>query len=129
MKQRDSLLLLAHGSPADGWELLFVQLRDAVQRAYPLCCVSLAFLQFKKPTVDVALEELFDKNIESVKIWPLFLGTGVHVKKDLPNLVDRMRKKLFPMEILILPPLGEDPLIVDFLLKRAGAFIADGVSN
>ena len=87
----------------------------------PGATIRLAYLERMKPTLAAALAELASKKIASVRIVPLFLGAGGHVRRDLPKLVAAARPKL---KVTIDPPIGEQTAVVKAIaaaiLKRGG---------
>jgi sirohydrochlorin cobaltochelatase len=49
----------------------------------------------------------------------MFLGTGRHVREDLPTLVDHFRHACPDVEFVLQPPVGEDARVLELLAKIA----------
>lgn len=81
------LLLFAHGARDARWAEPFEDVARRVRERSPMCPVQLAFLEFMAPTLRDAGTALASCGCDRVDIVPLFLGTGGHVRKDLPVLV------------------------------------------
>jgi sirohydrochlorin cobaltochelatase len=56
---------------------------------------------------------LVAKGATSIRVVPLFLGQGGHIKEDLPRLVDGARKNHPKVAITLEPPIGEQPAVID----------------
>ncbi len=88
---RPGLLLFAHGARDPRWSAPFEDVADRIRSAAPALPVELAFLEFMAPTLTEAGAGLVASGCDTVEVVPLFLGTGGHVRKDLPELLDRLR--------------------------------------
>jgi sirohydrochlorin cobaltochelatase len=106
----DAVILFAHGAREPEWAQPFENIRDRLRAAGTP--VELAFLEFMSPSLDEAAARLADKGIETVIIAPLFLAQGAHLKRDLPAMVERIRKRHAKTEFRVMPALGEAPQIV-----------------
>lgn len=85
------LILFAHGARDPRWALPFENVAARVRTARPDCPVHLAFLEFMAPTLPEAGATLALAGCTQVDVLPMFLGTGGHVRKDLPVLMDALR--------------------------------------
>ena len=84
---RHGLLLFAHGARDPHWAEPFEAVVRRVREREPQLAVQLAFLEFMTPTLPDAAERLVRAGSTWVDVVPLFLGTGGHVRKDLPALL------------------------------------------
>ena len=113
-----AIVLFAHGSRDPQWARPFKRIAAALSRKY---LVRVAYLERMRPTLAEALAEFARKKISSVRIVPLFLGAGGHVKKDLPKLVKAAKTAL---KVTIDPPIGEQAAvtraIAAAIAKRGG---------
>jgi sirohydrochlorin cobaltochelatase len=87
------LLLFAHGARDPRWAEPFEAVAQRVRAARPGSPVELAFLEFMAPTLEEAAVRLVEAGCACVSVLPLFLGAGGHVRRDLPELLDRMRAR------------------------------------
>jgi sirohydrochlorin cobaltochelatase len=85
------LILFAHGARDPRWSQPFEAVAQRVRAARPGCAVQLAYLEFMAPTLLDAAATLVRSGCTQVQVLPLFLGTGGHVRKDLPLLMDTLR--------------------------------------
>jgi len=89
--QSPGLILFAHGARDPRWAGPFEAVAAQVRAQHPKAQVRLAFLEFMTPTLLQAGTELADAGCRQVAVLPMFLGTGGHVRKDLPLLMDELR--------------------------------------
>jgi len=90
----DGLLLFAHGARDPAWARPFEAVAARVRSAQPGTPLALAYLEFMTPSFEQAARELADAGCRRIHILPLFLGSGGHVRKDVPALVERLRASL-----------------------------------
>lgn len=103
-----SLILLAHGSKDPKWcksfEPLVVEGRDL-----PL---HLAYMDFIEPSLATITQELANDGINMIKVLPLFMSSGGHTDKDIPEQVNKLKLQFPNITFEILPPIGEHSKIV-----------------
>lgn len=117
MKQ--GLLLFAHGARDPNWALPFEAVRTRVHDRSPGVAVALCFLEFMTPTLVEAGDALAAQGCTQVHIVPLFLGTGGHVRKDLPLLIDALRAAHPAVTWSLQPSIGESPGVVAAMADAA----------
>ncbi|HEX9571299.1 MAG TPA: CbiX/SirB N-terminal domain-containing protein [Burkholderiales bacterium] len=105
-----AVILFAHGAREPEWARPFEGIRDRLRAAGTP--VELAFLEFMPPSLDEAAARLADKKIETVVIVPLFLAQGKHLKRELPAMVEKIRKRHSNTEFRVTPELGEAPEVL-----------------
>ena len=111
------ILLFAHGARADVWATPFRAVRDRIRAARPGVPVELAFLEFMSPDFDGGVDRLCTQGATRLLVCPLFLGSGGHVLRDLPALVDAARARRPGLSIDCSPSLGEDPEMIDAIAQ------------
>jgi sirohydrochlorin cobaltochelatase len=104
-----ALVLFAHGARAAGWAAPFERLRALAAARRPDCTVSLAFLELMTPSLTDEVAALAARGVEHVTVVPVFLGQGGHLRRDLPELVERLRAAHPGLQIAVAGPVGEDP--------------------
>ena len=113
----DAIVLLAHGARDPAWarpiEAIAARLRDLL----PDTPVELAFLELMAPDIDTAVELLVAEGACRLRVVPVFLGQGGHVKRDLPARIDAIREKLAVTHDDVLIELdvaiGEQPEVIE----------------
>ncbi len=128
------LLLFAHGARDPEWARPFEAVAEQVRAqasvgAQPLQ-VRLAFLEFMHPGLTEAAASLVDAGCKRIDVVPLFLGSGGHVRKDLPALLDKLRAQYPQIEWLLRPAVGEAAEVIDAMAAVALHWVGnDGASD
>lgn len=113
MAMMDGLLLFAHGARDEAWARPFEIVAERLRAARPGTPLALAYLEFMSPTIEEAAEQLAAAGCARVHVLPLFLGTGGHVRRDVPVLLDRLRAQHGDaVEWLLHAPLGEHDAVI-----------------
>ena len=87
----DGLLLFAHGARDPAWARPFEIVTERLRAARPGTPLAMAYLEFMSPGMEDAAAQLAAAGCTRVHVLPLFLGTGGHVRRDIPLLLDRLR--------------------------------------
>lgn len=104
----DGLLLFAHGARDPAWARPFETVAERLRAARPDTPLALAYLEFMSPDIEQAAAQLASAGCRRVHVLPLFLGTGGHVRRDVPPLLDRLREQHGDaVEWRLHAPLGE----------------------
>jgi sirohydrochlorin cobaltochelatase len=104
---KSAVLLFAHGARDARWALPFEDVARRIAVAAPNVEVALAYLELMSPTLADAGRRLADAGCTHVAVVPLFLGTGGHVRNDLPQLVEQLRAAHPQVDWQLHPPIGE----------------------
>src|SRR5262245_27323132 len=80
------LVLFAHGARAARWREPFDRLLEQVEQTHA-GPVSLAFLEHMQPDLPSACAALARGGATRIVVVPLFLGTGGHLRDDMPALI------------------------------------------
>ncbi|MBW8847876.1 MAG: CbiX/SirB N-terminal domain-containing protein [Burkholderiales bacterium] len=109
----NGLLLFAHGARDPAWARPFEVIAERLRAARPDTPLAMAYLEFMSPGIEEAAEQLAAAGCTRVHVLPLFLGTGGHVRRDIPPLLDRLRERHGDaIEWLLHAPLGEQDAVL-----------------
>jgi sirohydrochlorin cobaltochelatase len=115
------LILFAHGARDPRWAHPFEAVAERVRSLHPGVEVRLAYLELMAPDLPTAGAELAGAGCQSITIVPLFLGSGGHVRRDLPEIVERLRASHPGVCWNLQPPVGEMPAVIDALATAAAS--------
>ena len=93
MTAATALILFAHGARDPRWAQPFEAVAAELSRLCPDESVQLAYLEFMSPGLLEAAEAAVARGAQQVRVVPLFLGAGGHVRKDLPELLQTLRAR------------------------------------
>jgi sirohydrochlorin cobaltochelatase len=114
-----AIVLFAHGSRDPRWAAPFEAVAARVRAAAPGWPVALAYLELMTPALGDAVAGLIDEGATRIDIVPLFLGTGGHLREDLPPLVEVLRAKHPGVAITLHAPIGEHAQVIDAMARTA----------
>jgi sirohydrochlorin cobaltochelatase len=120
MNGNTGILLFAHGSRDPAWRAPFEAILNEVRRQYP-GGAELAFLENMEPGFDAAIDRLIAVGADAIRVVPVFLAAGSHIRQDIPDLVARSKKRLPEIQFTVFPAIGEN-----FVIQRSIASVALG---
>lgn len=109
---RQALILFAHGARDPRWARPFQQLVTELGELLPGERIVLAFLELMQPSLPACAASLHGEGVRSVRVVPVFLGSGGHLKEDLPGLVAMIQGSYPDLEIAVEPPIGEQAQVI-----------------
>ncbi len=107
------LVLFAHGARDPRWAEPFERLRHKVAARRPEVPVSLAFLELMTPDLPTACATLITQGARRIRIVPIFLGQGGHVRQDLPALAAQVQAVHPDVAIELATAIGDDDAVLD----------------
>lgn len=72
----------------------------------------LAFLELMQPTLPECAAALYADDVRELRVVPVFLGVGGHLKSDLPRMVEDLRARYPDLKIRVDPPIGEQAGVI-----------------
>ena len=79
-----------------------------------------------QPSLGEAVAAAAAAGATSIDVVPMFLGTGGHLRKDLPPLVDAARTAHPAVAIRLHPAIGEHMAVLDAMAGAAHALATHG---
>lgn len=107
---KEGIVLLGHGSKDPEWSQPFEKIAVSLGKRLPAVSVFLAYLEHG-PSLEEAVAALVARGALQIRVIPLFLGAGGHVKEDLPKLVAEARRP--EISIVLDKPIGEQPEVIE----------------
>ena len=109
---RRAVVLFCHGARDPQWARPFQQLVTELGELLPGERIVLAFLELMQPSLQACAASLHGEGVRSLRIVPVFLGMGGHLKDDLPKLVAEIRASYRDLDIGVDPPVGEQAEVI-----------------
>ncbi len=85
----------------------------------------LAYLEQMRPDLDTAVDELLKVGCRSIRVAPVFLGQGGHVRQDLPVLVQNVSSRHPEARIVLVEAVGENDAVLDAIAAACVAALSD----
>lgn len=107
-----ALILFAHGTRDARGAASFERILGLVTPVAPQRTPMLACLEFIAPDLATAIALQVARGHESIRVLPLFLGPGGHLRTDVPRLVEAARAEHGGAAIELAPAAGEDDTVI-----------------
>jgi len=105
------LILFAHGARDPAWAAPFDAIAARVRARLPQLQVRLAYLELMSPTLEQAGAALAEAGCKRILVRPMFLGTGGHVRRDLPLKLQALQAAHPGLEFVLQEAIGEDAAV------------------
>ena len=115
---KEGIILFAHGSRDPQWAGPFERIASILSKKF---LVAVAYLELMRPTLDEAVAALAAAGAKSIRIVPLFLGQGGHVKEDLPRMVANAAAARPALRLVLEEPIGEQPAVIEAIAEAIAA--------
>ena len=73
----------------------------------------LAFLEAMDPSLEKAVSALVKDGARSIRVVPVFLGYGGHLREDLPKLINAVGEQHAGLRLTLDRPVGEQAAVVE----------------
>ncbi len=112
---KSAVIILGHGSkrPHAGDDLAGLAARLKTDAGYDI--VEHAFLQYAPPSLGETVKRCIERGAERIVIVPFFVQAGLHVTKDVPEQVDRLRERYRAVRFEITAPVGSHPMMASLV--------------
>lgn len=114
-----AVVLFAHGSRDARWREPVEAVARRMTARQPDVPVACAYLELVEPDLPTAAGRLIADGARTLRVVPLFLGMGKHVREDLPQLVDALRVAHPDVVFSLAPAVGETTEVIDLLADIA----------
>lgn len=112
------VLLFGHGSSVEEANRGVHELARQIQEMGPYSYVRAAFLELAQPDLGAAIAQAIEAGMRRVIVIPYFLTMGIHLRRDLPNLIAPQRRKYPDLEIDVGQSFEGHPLMASIILER-----------
>jgi precorrin-8X/cobalt-precorrin-8 methylmutase len=117
----ESIILIGHGSPKKDANNIETMGRLLHSMIHPDCskgCVRVAYLQFAKPELSDMIKESVRNGAKKIIIHPYFLISGMHVTKDIPEMIEDAKAMYPEVKFVYTEPLGIHEKLVQVIAER-----------
>ncbi|MDO5677845.1 MAG: CbiX/SirB N-terminal domain-containing protein [Propionibacteriaceae bacterium] len=115
------LLIAAHGTRVKDGEDACFELARLVQERLPEVPVSVGFVELSHPPIPEALTQALLAHGDRAVVVPLMLGTGGHVRADIPEFIDEARAAVPGAHVDYAAHLGPHPRLLEAVEARLHA--------
>ncbi|QGG46898.1 sirohydrochlorin chelatase [Heliorestis convoluta] len=116
---KSGVILFAHGSRAAEANENAVALGELVKEQFGVEPLLVAFMELAEPSLEEGIRQLIEKEgVDNVKVVPLFLNNGIHLKRDIPCLLEELRPQYPHVTINLGRPFGVDKRLAQLIHDR-----------
>lgn len=115
---KEGIVLFAHGSRDPEWARPFESIASQLSTQF---LVRVAYLELMRPSLGEAVAALAAAGVKSIRVVPLFLGPGGHVKEDLPRLAAQAGGAHPDVKLILEKPIGEQPALLEAIATAIAA--------
>lgn len=121
--KKTGMIVLGHGSRRAEVALRFTAMVARVARQVGSAMVLPAFFSLGEPTLADQVRVLASQGCERIVVMQYFLYNGVHIEKDIPEMIEGLRRDFPQLEFTLQPTLEDDPALERLIVER---LLADG---
>ncbi len=118
---RRGIILFAHGSRDPLWRAPVEAVAAEIIARDDQALVRCAYLEMSEPELADAAIDLIASGARQIRVFPLFLGAGKHVREDLPGLIAQLRAQHPGVPVQLMPTAGEHTRLTGLLAEIAVA--------
>ena len=115
---KTGVIVFAHGSRIESANEAVRAVAADLVRTSGNPQVIAAFLELGQPSLEEAATQLAAAGAERLAILPYFLTLGLHMERDLPEIVARIARAHAGIEVTVAAPLDGHPALVEILAAR-----------
>ena len=123
-----AIILFAHGARDPEWAGPLRRVQAAIRQQTGEMPVELAFLEFMTPTLSDCTATLIAGGANNILVVPMFIAQGGHLKRDVPEMMARLRSTHPEARFSLAGAIGENDAVIramaDATLKLAGSEFA-----
>ena len=112
------ILVVAHGSRVKETENTLASILSMVREMLPDICMEFAFMEFSEHTLEKAVRSLVERHVTEIKVVPYFLFMGIHLREDIPKMIQECTTDYPNLKVSVSEPLGADRRLAEILVER-----------
>jgi precorrin-8X/cobalt-precorrin-8 methylmutase len=120
----EHIILVGHGSPKKDANNIGLMGRLLHSAMHPDCkndCVRIAYLQFADPDIAEGIKNCIEDGAKRIIVHPYFLSAGIHVTKDIPEMIREAQQSYPDVEFVYTEPLGIHEKLAHVVMERIHA--------
>lgn len=116
---KTGIIILSHGSRLPEAQATLQRITAMVSAGVEeRFIVEGAALQFNQPDLPAAIARVVEKGARQVVVVPLFLYLGLHMQRDIPEILAEERNRYPGVQISMAEHIGADPRLLDIIMDR-----------
>jgi sirohydrochlorin ferrochelatase len=121
---KTAIIVFAHGSSVEAANEAVRAVTAAVALEGGFALTDTAFLEMAHPDLPEAVDQMASQGVQRIIVIPYFLTLGIHLRRDLPNIVSALQARHPGLRIDVTDPLDGHPTLRQIVLERAQKALA-----
>lgn len=113
------IILFAHGARDPEWANPLRRVQAAIRQCAAGMAVELAFLEFMAPNLHDCAAALVADGATKIVVMPMFIAQGGHLKREVPEMLDRLRSTWPEIQFSLAGAIGENEVVVQAMATAA----------
>lgn len=115
---RRAIILMGHGSRVAAAGEAMERVAGRLKEAHPI--VVPCYMSLRGPTFEEAFDACMAAGVDEVLVIPYFLHQGMHIRVDIPRMMQDKGRAHPGVRMVLGAPFGYDDCLVDLVNKRIG---------
>ncbi|KAB2954185.1 hypothetical protein F9B85_00325 [Heliorestis acidaminivorans] len=116
---KSGVILLSHGSRSKEANENAIIVGEMVKKKYNIEPLLVTFMELAEPSLEDGVRRLIEEEkVDHIKVVPLFLNNGIHLKRDVPRMLEELRTQYGHVTFNQGRPFGTDERLVDLVYER-----------
>ena len=116
---KTAIIVFAHGSSVESANDAVRAVTRQIAQTGGFALTETAFLELAQPDLPSAVERVRSAGAGRIIVVPYFLTLGIHLRRDLPRIVEELSRQHEGVNIEVTDPLDGHPALVRIVLERA----------
>lgn len=118
MKQSKAVIILNHGSRNKLAQQDFLNFVQTLKQEQPSLRIEHASMELSPPNMPSVISKLYNEGIRSIVVVPFFLFRGMHIVRDIPEMIKEQESNYPDLNIAMGKVLLPDGRLEQIVIER-----------
>jgi len=112
------VLIVGHGSRRKETAQILESVVEMARKKLQETPTEIAYMEFSERDIPVGLDALIAQGVDDIAVVPYFLFDGVHIREDIPQMIEEYKSAHPTIKFKMGNPLGADQRLAAVLVDR-----------
>ncbi|AFS79487.1 cobalamin (vitamin B12) biosynthesis protein CbiX [Gottschalkia acidurici 9a] len=112
------IIIIGHGSRANDAKDIFLKVVEGLKEKLDTPNVEGCFMELSEPYIPRTIDKMYNEGVRDFTVLPYFLFPGIHIKEDIPEILNECKEKYGDISIKLAEPIGYHDSLIDILKER-----------
>ena len=113
-----AIIIINHGTRSVVAQEDFAKLIESIRGRFPELTIEKASMELCPPDMPSVVKKFYEQGVKSITVVPFFLLRGMHIAKDIPEIIAEEKNKYPDLKITMGKPLMPDDRLMDIECDR-----------